>query len=159
MRKEFPFLDLQIPIFPLWRNALPKLSLLISHLCLLFLFITLVTSNAFFFFYFTAHIAIDLISHFSFPWKSQVTAEANWKETRLYLSGLHCDKNLHHHALAANYSCALALLFPISASGCCTNQILSKISEFFFSSAAQGPGKRANPVLFHWHRSGLMPGN
>jgi len=57
-------------------------------------------------------------------------------------------RNLHNDALTASYLYALALLFPISASGCCTNQIISKISEGFLFSAAQVPGQRANTVLF-----------
>lgn len=60
-------------------------------------------------------------------------------------------EDLHNAALTASYSYALALLFLISASGCCTNQILSKTAEgfsFFFFSAAQVTGQSVNNVFF-----------
>lgn len=46
---------------------------------------------------------------------------------------------LRNDALTASYSFALALLFPISASGCFTNQFLSNISEGFFFFFSQQP--------------------
>lgn len=160
--REFPFLDLQIPLFPLWRNALPKFSLLISCSCLSFLFIILATSNAFKYFFFILLLTLLYNSFLIFPFLEKAKSLQKWIKRKQDCICQACTvtRSLHHDALTASYSCALALLFPIRASGCCTNQILLEISEgFFFSSATQVPGQRANTVLFYWHRPGLMPGN
>lgn len=92
--------------------------------------------NGFFLFY--CACCNLFLFHFSFPWKSQATAEANWKEQDSICQVCTITRNLHNDVLTASCPYALALLFPISLSGCCTNQILSKISEgfFFFFSAA-----------------------
>lgn len=128
----------------------------------LFLFITLVTSNAFKKKIIIFLLTLLYISFFISPFLEKAKSLQKWIKRKQYCSCQACTvtRSLHHDALTASNSCALALLFPIRASGCCTNQIPSKISEgLFFSSAAQVPGQRANTVLFYWHRSSLMPAN
>lgn len=88
------------------------------------------------FLFYCSHCYLFLFS-FLFPWKSQATAEAiKWKQDCICQVST-VTRNLHNDALTASYSYALALLFSISASGWCTNQIHSKIFEGFFFFSQQ----------------------